>query len=205
MYITNNFLICSLSHLSLPAIPEQVELSPLNCCGNCESVAMFGFPCSECGTPSCPTAPTGSWWQVTFILDISKCLKHTVLSFLFCKKKNMELDQMIPYVPFSSALFRFCDSEHRRDPLGRKALSASSNRVWHVGGSWVVFLHVRSAGWVSVTVCYQERFLPGPFPGLEVERDSGPVSPQSKALQKQKATSINSRISVSWREGTRSR
>lgn len=36
--------------------------------------------------------------------------------------------------------------------------------------------------------------------GWKWERDSGPVSPQSKAIQKQTATSIDSRISVSWRE-----
>lgn len=81
------------------------------------------------GARSCPPGPTRSWRQITFLLDISKCLKYVVLSFLFCTKKNMKLGQMIPYFPFSSTLFWFHDLEHRRDLLGRKALSIPATHV----------------------------------------------------------------------------
>lgn len=126
------FLISCEPHNNPRGLAEQVEWSPLNWCGNCDSVRNTGqckrgvggpwFPCSESGAPSCPTVPRALMasfrimWEITFPLYKLKCLDFGLQFSLLSKKKKWNFfKNMIPYVLFSSTILRFCDLRHRRD------------------------------------------------------------------------------------------
>lgn len=120
---------------------------------------------------------------------------------LLWKEKNMESKQMIPCILFSPAIFCFCDLKHQRDPLGwGRCLYPQSTYV--ACGRQLGCLSPRTKcpwWWVTKSVSFLD------LPGLELGTWLWPCLSPVKSKPKPKATSLNSSVSVSWLEGTRSR
>ena len=125
---------------------KQVELFPLNWHRSYDSlgniwVSLLGA--WHARLSSCSNrVPTASLRILGEISPIWIEVWSSVFPFFVKKKKKMELDLMLPYILFSSPIFRFCDVKHKSDPLGwGHCLSVCilQARMGCTGGSWGVF------------------------------------------------------------------